>query len=231
MSLLSVKNLTKRFGSVLAVNDLSFSVNAGEILAVMGPNGAGKSTLFSMIAGYLKPDQGEIWFGGQHQVKQGLWRRVRSGLGYVPQQTVGFVDLTLWDNMVFSKMTDQAIEESLHNVGLQDRHQVPLGQLSGGERRRFDLARCLIQKPSVMILDEPFAGLDPIAIQDLCLRIRELANEGLAVVVSDHSVQTTLRLCHQAIIMDFGTCVLKGTPREVSESQLVRERYLGWGAE
>ena len=229
VSLLKIEHLSKRFGSVVAVNDLSFCVDSGEILAVMGPNGAGKSTLFSMIAGNLQPDEGQIWFGGQLQLKHGLWRRVQNGLGYLPQQSVGFVELSVWDNMVFTKQSSKSIHDALLEVGLQERHHVPLGRLSGGERRRFDLARCLIQKPILLLLDEPFAGLDPIAIQDLCDRVKSLAETGLAIVVSDHSVQTTLRLCHQAIIMDSGSCVLKGTPKEVRNSPLVRERYLGWG--
>ena len=228
MNLLHIENLSKRFGPVQAVSNLSFSVASGEILAVMGPNGAGKSTLFSMIAGSLVPDSGRIWFGGQLQTGQGLWRRVQNGLGYLPQQSVGFVELTVWDNMLFSEASAAAIKQALLQVGLQDRHDTLLERLSGGERRRFDLARCLIRKPKLLVLDEPFAGLDPIAIQDLCVRIQTLAKQGLAIVVSDHAVQTTLGLCHQAIIMDGGASVLKGTPQEVRESKIVRQRYLGW---
>ena len=225
---LRIKDLSKRFGAVSAVTKLSFTVNSGEILAVMGPNGAGKSTLFSMIAGQIKPDSGQIWIDEKLQTRQGLWRRVRNGLGYLPQQSVGFAELTLWDNMCFSEASEQAIGMALARVGLQDRHKVRLERLSGGERRRFDLARCLIRDPKLLVLDEPFAGLDPIAIQDLCVRIHDLAKGGLAVVVSDHSVRTTLGLCQHAVIMDGGTCVLNGTPDEVRDSELVRQRYLGW---
>lgn len=230
MTVLRVENVSKRYGAHQAVASLSFSLDAGEILAIMGPNGAGKSTLFSMIAGTLVPDSGDIWINGLLQVEQSLWKRVGRGLGYLPQQSVGFVELDLIDNLKFSGATEEAMNQALAQVGIVELKQKKLGQLSGGERRRFDLSRCLLLQPTVLLLDEPFAGLDPLAIQDLCARIVGFADAGLSIVVSDHAVSTTLNLCHEAIIMDSGRCVFKGCPEDAKRSKVVKERYLGFDA-
>lgn len=225
---LQVDGLSKSFASRLVVNSVSFSVRKGEILAIMGPNGAGKSTLFSMIAGVHVPDSGQVYINGQKQDNHALWQRAQNGLGYLPQQSVGFGSLSLMDNLRFSAVTQSEIDQALEEFNLTPLKKSVLETLSGGERRRFDLARCVLNNPSVMLLDEPFSGLDPLAIQDMTQRIIRLSQSGIAVIVSDHAIRTTLGLCHEAIILDSGNVMMKAPPKEVQESTLVRDRYLGW---
>lgn len=224
--------LGKRFGHRAVVDGLSISVEPGEIVGLLGPNGAGKTTCFGMITGTVVPDRGSVDLGGVRLDGMPLWRRIRAGLGYLPQHPVGFRRLTVRQNLQIAcgrgGKHQQDIDGLLQRLGLSKVERTPAGALSGGERRRLELARCLATKPKVMLLDEPFAGVDPVAVSALQAQIRELAASGIGILVTDHAVRETLGICDRAIIVDAGVSIAEGTPSAVSADERVRSRYLGW---
>ncbi len=203
----------------------------GEVLGVLGPSGAGKSTLFRALVGEDPPDEGTVVLDGKDVTTDPLWRRARAGMGYVPQGPSVLWDLTVGANLAafrrIAGLGAQAPRLAAARVGLEDRLDVRAGELSGGERRRLELARAVTRTPRVLICDEPFAGVDPAGAERLGLLLRDLAREGGAVVLADHHVAEALRVCTRAVLLLDGAIAATAPAGEFAEHPLVRGRYLG----
>ncbi len=224
--------LTRSFGGRRVVDGVDLAVGPGEVVGLLGPNGAGKTTSFKMIAGLERADAGTVALDGGRLDGLPLWRRVRAGLGYLPQEPTIFRKLTVRDNLAVAPGAgrDRAhLDALLERAGLSALGDQPAGRLSGGERRRLEIARCLAARPRVLMLDEPFAGVDPVAVAALQARIRGLAAEGLGLLVTDHAVRETLGICDRAVILDQGRVMAEGSPAQVAADPHVRARYLGEG--
>ena len=235
-STLSAHHLAKAYGGRPVVRDVSLQVSAGEIVGLLGPNGAGKTTCFYMIVGLVEADAGDIQLDGQSLMALPMHRRARAGIGYLPQEASIFRQLSVRDNLLailetrkeLNRKTRQDMAQALleeFNVGhLAD----SLGQaLSGGERRRVEIARALATEPTVILLDEPFAGVDPISISDIKDIITHLKARDIGVLITDHNVRETLDICERAYIVGEGHVIASGTPPEVLANDKVRETYLG----
>ena len=235
-STLSAHHLAKAYGGRPVVRDVSLQVSAGEIVGLLGPNGAGKTTCFYMIVGLVEADAGDIQLDGQSLMALPMHRRARAGIGYLPQEASIFRQLSVRDNLLailetrkeLNRKTRQEMAQALleeFNVGhLAD----SLGQaLSGGERRRVEIARALATEPTVILLDEPFAGVDPISISDINDIISHLKARDIGVLITDHNVRETLDICERAYIVGEGHVIASGTPSEVLANDKVRETYLG----
>ncbi|MBA4693153.1 MAG: LPS export ABC transporter ATP-binding protein [Congregibacter sp.] len=235
-STLSAHHLAKAYGGRPVVRDVSLQVSAGEIVGLLGPNGAGKTTCFYMIVGLVEADAGDIQLDGQSLMALPMHRRARAGIGYLPQEASIFRQLSVRDNLLailetrkeLNRKTRQEMAQALleeFNVGhLAD----SLGQaLSGGERRRVEIARALATEPTVILLDEPFAGVDPISISDIKDIITHLKARDIGVLITDHNVRETLDICERAYIVGEGHVIASGTPPEVLANDKVRETYLG----
>lgn len=235
-STLSAHHLAKAYGGRPVVRDVSLQVSAGEIVGLLGPNGAGKTTCFYMIVGLVEADAGDIQLDGQSLTALPMHRRARAGIGYLPQEASIFRQLSVRDNLLailetrkeLNRKTRQEMAQALleeFNVGhLAD----SLGQaLSGGERRRVEIARALATEPTVILLDEPFAGVDPISISDIKDIITHLKARDIGVLITDHNVRETLDICEHAYIVGEGHVIASGTPPEVLANDKVRETYLG----
>ena len=231
-STLSAHHLAKAYGGRPVVRDVSLQVSAGEIVGLLGPNGAGKTTCFYMIVGLVEADAGDIQLDGQSLMALPMHRRARAGIGYLPQEASIFRQLSVRDNLLailetrkeLNRKTRQEMAEALleeFNVGhLAD----SLGQaLSGGERRRVEIARALATEPTVILLDEPFAGVDPISISDIKDIISHLKARDIGVLITDHNVRETLDICERAYIVGEGHVIASGTPSEVLANDRVRE--------
>ena len=232
---LQVHGLRRRFGRREVVRGVSFKVGGGEIVGLLGPNGAGKTTSFNMVAGLLTADAGEVRLGGTDLCRLPLWRRVRFGLGYLPQEPTVLRGLSATDNLLVALEAQGAprraayprAKEALERAGLAHVASV-LGQaLSGGERRRLEMARALLCGPQVLLLDEPFAGVDPIAVGELQASVRAVARSGVGVLVTDHNAQETLRLCDRAYLIAGGEIVAEGDPTQLVANPVARRLYLG----
>ncbi len=235
-STLSAHNLAKAYAGRPVVKDVSLSVSAGEIVGLLGPNGAGKTTCFYMIVGLVDADAGDIRLDEQSLMTLPMHRRARAGIGYLPQEASVFRQLSVRDNLL-------AILETRSELSRAERHGTAealleefnvghlaesLGQaLSGGERRRVEIARALATEPTVILLDEPFAGVDPISISDIKNIITHLKDRGIGVLITDHNVRETLDICERAYIVGEGHVIASGTPDEVLANDRVRETYLG----
>ena len=235
-STLSAHNLAKAYAGRPVVKDVSLSVSAGEIVGLLGPNGAGKTTCFYMIVGLVDADAGDIRLDEQSLMTLPMHRRARAGIGYLPQEASVFRQLSVRDNLL-------AILETRSELSRAERHDTAevlleefnvghlaesLGQaLSGGERRRVEIARALATEPTVILLDEPFAGVDPISISDIKNIITHLKDRGIGVLITDHNVRETLDICERAYIVGEGYVIASGTPDEVLANDRVRETYLG----
>ncbi|ACL70499.1 LPS export ABC transporter ATP-binding protein [Halothermothrix orenii] len=229
------KNLLKIYSRQKVVNKVNLKVKKGEIVGLLGPNGAGKTTTFYMVVGLIKPDGGEIYLDDDNITHLPVYKRARKGIGYLSQEPSVFRKLTVRENILailqargFSPQESESKLNELmeeFNIGhLEDR----LGyQLSGGERRRVEIARALATDPSFILLDEPFAGVDPIAVTDIQNIISYLKKRGLGVLITDHSVRETLSITDRAYIMHQGQILLSGSSEEVAESELARKFYLG----
>lgn len=234
-STLSAQHLCKRYGQKEVVHEVSVSMKQGEIVGLLGPNGAGKTTSFYMITGIIKPTAGKVLLDGQEISNWPLYRRARVGLSYLPQESSVFRRLTVRQNLQIilehtglsrveqKKRADQLMEE----FGLTRLEKSYASYLSGGERRRLEIARCLIRDPLFVLLDEPFAGIDPLAVGDIQVLIRGLKERGIGVLISDHNVRETLSICDRAYLMFQGNIILSGTPDEIVSSDRAREVYLG----
>ena len=233
--LLETDGLVKAFKKRTVVRGVSITVAAGEVVGLLGPNGAGKTTTFSMIVGLLKPDQGSIRFQGEDITRQPMYRRARRGIAYLPQEPSVFRNLTVRQNLTaileYQSMgrseRDARAEKLLNDMNIAHLADSPAFTLSGGERRRTEIARALVIEPRVFLLDEPFAGIDPIAVADLQDTVSRLRDSGIAVIITDHNVRETLQITDRAYIINEGSVLASGSPEEISENEKVRQIYLG----
>jgi lipopolysaccharide export system ATP-binding protein len=235
MSQLKASNLNKRYKSRTVVHDVSLEVQSGEVVGLLGPNGAGKTTCFYMMVGLVRLDGGSIVLNGAEISRFPIHRRARLGLSYLPQETSVFRKLTVQENvqavLELQDLSEEEIEERLENL-LQDLHikhlrSNPALSLSGGERRRVEIARALAARPSFILLDEPFAGVDPIAVLDIQKIIGFLKQRGIGVLITDHNVRETLGICDHAYIINEGSVLAQGKPDEIVYNESVRRVYLG----
>jgi lipopolysaccharide export system ATP-binding protein len=234
--LLKATNLVKRYGGRTVVNHVSFEVGNREVVGLLGRNGAGKTTSFRMTIGMVTPDEGTVMFDGFDITKLPMYQRARKGMGYLSQEPSIFQRMTVQQNLLAILETTrrskaarmQEAERLMAQFNLtKNRHQ-KAATLSGGERRKLEIARALITNPSLILLDEPFSGVDPIAVEDLQREIRDLKNNlGKAILITDHNVVQTLKVCDRAIIIDDGKVFAQGTPKELINNSLVRQTYLG----
>lgn len=229
------QNLIKQYGSKKVVNDVSVVVNQGEIVGLLGPNGAGKTTTFYMFVGLVKPDQGKIFLDNQDLTNLPMYKRARSGIGYLPQEASVFRELSVEDNIkaileitnLTSTEQKEKLESLLDEFGLV-KVRKNLGKvLSGGERRRTEIARALATNPSFILLDEPFAGVDPIAVEDIQSIVAKLKRKNIGILITDHNVQETLSITDRAYLLFEGKLLKQGTAEELAADQLVRKVYLG----
>jgi len=235
MSSLSAGGLKKRYKSREVVKDVSFDVSNGEVVGLLGPNGAGKTTCFYMVVGLVGADAGRISIGGQDVTALPIHRRAHLGLSYLPQEASVFRKLTVSDNiravLELQKLApariDERLAELMDELGIAGLAANPALSLSGGERRRVEIARALASEPKFILLDEPFAGVDPIAVLDIQKIIRFLKDRGIGVLITDHSVRETLGICDRAYIISEGSVLKSGTPDAIIADESVRRVYLG----
>ncbi len=233
--LLRADGLVKRFKRRVVVNDVSIEVNPGEVVGLLGPNGAGKTTTFRMAVGMLRPTKGSIWFSGQDVTKYPMYRRARAGMAYLPQEPSVFRKLTVRQNLMAvlehksmsrSQRRERA-DQLMQDLNIADRADNLAYTLSGGERRRTEICRALVTAPKVFLLDEPFAGIDPIAVADLQDIVQALKKIEIGVLITDHNVRDTLEITDRAYIIEEGKIICAGTPEEIVANETVRRAYLG----
>jgi lipopolysaccharide export system ATP-binding protein len=233
---LSVEDIQKSYGGRKVVDNVSFNVNPGEVVGLLGRNGAGKTTSFDMVLGLVKPDHGRITLGNHDLTMLAIHERARLGIGYLPQEASIFRKLNVRDNLRLilelrelpRDAIDRRISELLQQFDMENLGGVMAVQLSGGERRRVEIARCLCMEPRIILLDEPFTGIDPISIGDIQGLILRLRDEwGLGVLLTDHNPRATLKITNRAYLIDQGKILVAGSPQEVAESPLARKQYLG----
>ncbi len=236
MSTLHVNNLVKTYKSRTVVNDVSFYVNSGEVVGLLGPNGAGKTTSFYMVVGLVKTEKGAIYLDETNITRLPMHARAQQGIGYLPQEASVFRKLSVEDNIMAvleakkgltpkqrkekldALIDDLQIDHIRHNMGLS---------LSGGERRRVEIARALASQPAFVLLDEPFAGVDPISVIEIQKIIKHLTDHNIGVLITDHNVRETLGICNRAYILSDGKIIAQGQPEDVLSNKEVREVYLG----
>ena len=235
MHSLEAKNLVKTIKGTEIVKGMSLTVNSGEVVGLLGPNGAGKTTTFYMICGLVEATDGEVFFDGENVSSLPLHKRAKKGIGYLPQESSIFKELTVEENLMIAAeivIKDKELQEKrvnelldLFNIEpIRDRKGV---SLSGGERRRAEIARALINAPKFLLLDEPFAGVDPIAVKDIQTIIAQLVTIDIGVLITDHNVRETLDVCDRAYVIKSGELLAQGSSDEISSNELVRTHYLG----
>ena len=236
MSILSADSLSKKFKLKEVVKKISFDIKSGEVVGLLGPNGAGKTTAFYMVVGLIEADKGKVMLDGNDITALPMHQRARLGVGYLPQEASIFRKLSVANNIMAILQTrdqlNRADRERILEELLEELHighvRNSLGMsLSGGERRRVEIARALAMEPRFILLDEPFAGVDPISILDIQRIIKHLSERGIGVLITDHNVRETLGICSRAYIVNQGTLIASGDPKTVLENQHVREVYLG----
>ena len=235
MNVLEVNNLTKSLGKREIIKGISFNIKSGEIFGFLGPNGAGKTTTFYMITGIIKPETGTVYCDNVDVTAYPMFKRANMGIGYLAQEPSVFRNLTVEENIAavlemkgMAKKEQQIIIEKLMEEFKLTHVRKSLGySLSGGERRRIEIARTIANNPSFILLDEPFAGVDPIAVEDIQQIIRYLRDRGLGILITDHSVRETLRITEKAYIMANGKVLISGTPQEIADNETARKIYLG----
>ena len=234
--LLKVKNLYKTYEDKVAVKDISFEMNSGETLGILGPNGAGKTTLFYMIAGLVKSERGEIQLGEKKIDDQNISQRTSLGLAYLPQESSVFKGLTVEENIlsaleqrsdIHKKDRKEVLESLLKEFNLLEFSKTIGVKLSGGERRRTEIARSLATNPKFVLLDEPFAGIDPLAVSDLKDTIYRLNDKNIGVLISDHNVRDTMNICNKVLIVNKGEIIANGKPSDIVQDPIVKKVYLG----
>lgn len=233
---LVASDISKRYGKRLVVENISLSVTTGEIVGLLGPNGAGKTTSFYCIVGLIRMDTGQIHLGDVEITGTPMHQRARAGLGYLPQEASVFRRLTTYQNILTTVELHegtiradrrQRVEELIEEFNL-DKVRNSLGErLSGGERRRLEIARALASQPKFILLDEPFAGVDPISVADIKHNVRHLTSRGIGVLITDHNVRDTLDLCDRAYIVNEGHVIAEGTTEEILANEEVQRSYLG----
>lgn len=235
MHKLEIKNITKRIKKTQILNGISLEVNSGEIVGLLGPNGAGKTTTFYTVCGLVQPTSGEVFFDDVNITNMPLHKRALKGIGYLPQESSIFKDLSVEDNLMLAAQVVledkdeqfKRVEELLAIFNIEPIRQRKGVSLSGGERRRTEIARALISKPKFLLLDEPFAGVDPIAVKDIQEIIYQLTLRGIGVLITDHNVRETLEVCNRAYVMKSGSLLASGNSDEIKTDNSVKEHYLG----
>jgi lipopolysaccharide export system ATP-binding protein len=234
-ALLRAEGLTKSFSGRTVVKGVSIEVSAGEVVGLLGPNGAGKTTSFHMIVGLQHPDSGQVFLNGENLTELPMYERARRGIGYLPQEASVFRKLTVEENILAILETlDLGVEQRrkrlgalLEELGIARLAKNKAFSLSGGERRRLEITRALVISPSFMLLDEPFAGIDPIAVVDIQSIVTQLKTRGIGVLITDHNVRETLGICDRAYIVSEGEVLEEGDPAHIAASRRAREIYLG----
>jgi lipopolysaccharide export system ATP-binding protein len=232
---LRVRQLRKSYKKRVVIRDFSMELNRGEVVALLGPNGSGKSTTFYAIAGLVYPEGGEVTIDGQDVTNLPMYRRAKLGIGYLPQEMSIFRGLSVEDNIGAildisikdSHKRRERLEELLSEFSIEHLRRAPALSLSGGERRRVEIARCLAANPKYLLLDEPFAGVDPISVGDIRHLVADLKKRGIGVLITDHNVRETLEIVDRAYILHDGKVLMSGTPDEVVRNENVRRVYLG----
>ena len=232
---LRTENLVKKYGKRTVVNNVSFNVKQGEIVGLLGPNGAGKTTSFYMTTGLVIPNGGRIFLNDKEITKYPVYKRARAGIGYLAQEASVFRKMTVEDNIAsVLELTGKPLEyqkEKLESLITEFRLQKVRknygDRLSGGERRRTEIARCLAIDPKFIMLDEPFAGVDPIAVEDIQYIVWKLKDKNIGILITDHNVQETLSITDRAYLLFEGRILFEGTPEVLAENRIVREKYLG----
>jgi lipopolysaccharide export system ATP-binding protein len=235
MHSLEVTGLKKSYNGKGVVSDISLQISSGEVVGLLGPNGAGKTTTFYMILGLINPDDGEISLDGENINRSPMFKRARKGIGYLPQEASIFRKLKVEDNiravLEISDTDNKTRQEKLENILEEfNLHSIAKSQgyhLSGGERRKVEIARALAVDPVFILLDEPFAGIDPIAVNDLKTTLRQLTKKGIGLVITDHNVRDTLSITDRAYIISDGRILAHGIPSDLVSNDLVRKSYLG----
>jgi len=235
MVLLEAKGLVKRYGGRAVVDHVSLIVNQGEIVGLLGRNGAGKTTTFRMTIGMIPPAEGKVHFDGVDVTRLPMFKRARRGMGYLSQEPSIFQKLTVRQNvmavletMKLSKRTrNERADQLLDQFGLLGLQDQLARTLSGGERRKLEIARAMVTNPTMILLDEPFSGVDPIAVEDLQREIRGLKDRGISILLTDHNVRETLTVTDRSYIIDNGHVLREGAPRDLIKDDLVRKTYLG----
>ena len=234
-ALLYTDGLVKAFKKRVVVRDVNLTLNAGEVVGLLGPNGAGKTTTFSMIVGLLKPDQGRILFQGKDVTKMPMYRRAQAGIAYLPQEPSVFQQMTVRQNLqaileyqpINKQQRNERIDMLLEDLAIAHLANSPAYTLSGGERRRTEIARALAIEPRIFLLDEPFAGIDPIAVADLQDIVAHLRDKRIGVLITDHNVRDTLEITDRAYIINEGVVLADGAPCDIADNPMVRKIYLG----
>ena len=235
MHKLHIKDITKTIKKTQILHGISIEVKSGEIVGLLGPNGAGKTTTFYTVCGLVKPSSGQVFFDNEDITSLPLHKRALKGIGYLPQESSIFKDLSVEDNLLLAaelvikdkEEQNRRVEELLELLDIEPIRQRKGISLSGGERRRTEIARALVSKPKFLLLDEPFAGVDPIAVKDIQNLINELTKIGIGVLITDHNVRETLQVCHRAYVMKNGSLLASGTSEEIKTNSDVKEHYLG----
>lgn len=232
---LEARNLVKVYGDRTVVNGMNVKCSCGEIVGILGPNGAGKTTTFYMVVGLVKPESGSVVFRGKDITRLPVYQRARRGLGYLAQEASIFRKLSVWDNVMAiletmpmsRKARNKRAEELLAPFDLMKVAKQPAYTLSGGERRKLEIARALVRNPAILMLDEPFAGVDPLSVNEIQDIVRKLAAQGLGIIITDHNVRETLSVVNRAYLVYNGRLLKEGTSDELVNDPEVREKYLG----
>ncbi len=235
MITLASDKLVKHYRRRAVVNEVTMQVNSGEVVGLLGPNGAGKTTTFYMIIGFIRPDSGKVFLGERNIGRMAMYKRARAGIGYLAQEASVFRKMTVEDNIkailqfrrMSRKQRKQKLEELLEELDLGNLRKSMAYTLSGGERRRVEITRALVNDPKFMLLDEPFAGIDPIAVEEIQRIINRLVERGLGVLITDHNVRETLSICNRAYIMCDGKILKSGTSEFLANDAEARKIYLG----
>lgn len=234
-NLLETKGLVKKYSGRTVVNQIDISVERQSIVGLLGRNGAGKTTTFRMVIGMIIPDGGQVMFEGHNITSLPMYKRARLGMGYLSQEPSVFQRLSVRDNLrailetmsVTPGQRDQKADQLIERFGLTEVVNSQARFLSGGERRKLEIARAMVTNPSLILLDEPFSGVDPIAVEELQEGIRQLVNSGVSILITDHNVERTLEVADKAYIIDHGKVIGKGPPREIIQDELIIKSYLG----
>jgi lipopolysaccharide export system ATP-binding protein len=233
---LEARGIVKRFGRKTVIRGVGFSMRSGPVGGLLGPNGAGKTTVFYTILGFLKPDQGAVILDERDITRLPMYRRARLGVSYLPQEPSIFRRMTVEKNVwaILETRDDLTLEEKkerlealLSEFGIRDIRAQPANTLSGGERRRTEIARSLAVEPKFLLLDEPFAGIDPIAVHEIKAIVRRLADRGIGVLITDHNVRDTLEITHRAYVINLGEILVSGDRQTILDSEIARRIYLG----
>ena len=232
---LTLTNIEKTIGSKKILSDVSFSIKTKEIVGLLGPNGAGKTTAFYIAAGLIFPNQGKVLINNKDVTKTPMHARANLGLGYLPQEASIFPELSVESNLLgiaeLSKGSEEQkikkVKKIIDEFDLNKILQMKGRMLSGGQRRKVEIARTLICDPSIMLLDEPFAGIDPIAVEEIKELLQEICKKNISILITDHNVRETLSLCHKAIILSEGTIIAEGNEKSLRENGHVRQKYFG----